>query len=129
MKGCGISFEGGRFTRVEFTLLEKAVPYWERTDLAIDREDVLVKTDCIRVKVHNIGATDSQETTLVLKSPDGKVLRSSQIPPIPAPIDLYPKIMEIPLWTRGLSLDGCVIELDPEHRLNEITRTNNRIVL
>ncbi len=129
MKGTRISFEGGCSTNVEFTLIKKAVPYWERTDLAIDREDVQVKADCIRVKVHNIGAADSQETTLVLKSPDGEVLRSSQIPPIPAPSDLYPKTMEIPLWTRGLLLEGCVIELDPEHRLNEITRTNNRIVL
>lgn len=129
MQGTQITFAGGCCTEVEFTLQNPGIPYWERTDLAIDREDVLIREDCIRVRVHNIGAVDSQETTLVLRSPEGSVLRTSQIPPIPAPTDLYPKIVEIPLWTRGISLEGCSVELDPEHRLQEITRTNNRIVL
>ena len=45
------------------------------------------------------------------------------------PNDLYPKVMEIPLWTRGIELAGCSVELDPENRMKEITKTNNRIVL
>ena len=38
-------------------------------------------------------------------------------------------MMEIPLWTRGIELAGCSVELDPENRMKEITKTNNRIVL
>ena len=63
-----------------------------------------------------------------LRSPSGEILRRSQVPPIPAPNDLYPKVMEIPLWTRGIDLAGCSVELDPENRMKEITKTNNRIV-
>ena len=94
----------------------------------MDREDVIIRDDCIRVRVHNIGATESAETELVLRSPSGEILRRSQVPPIPAPNDLYPKVMEIPLWTRGIDLAGCSVELDPENRMKEITKTNNRIV-
>ncbi len=129
MQSFDLTFRPAAYTCVELTLLEEDEGYWERTDLAIDREDVLIKQDCIRVTVHNIGAAESEETTLVLKNSEGEVLRHSQIPPIPAPADLYPKTLEIPLWTRGISLEGCYLELDPECRLKEITRTNNIIKL
>lgn len=125
MKGMEISFYPGCYTILTLELKEKSLDYEKRPDLAIDQEDVLVRDDCIRVKVHNIGGADSTETTLVLKDREGRILRHSNIPPIPAPSDLYPKMIEIPLWTRGLDLEGCYIELDPEHRLKEITRTNN----
>lgn len=124
-----IVFEPGCYTTVELTLSEPGIPYWEQPDLAIEKEDVIVKDSCIRVMVHNIGGRDSVLTTLALKDPNGNVLRSSQIPPIPAPSDLYPKAMEIPLWTRGINLEGCFIELDPEQRMNEITRNNNIVWL
>lgn len=129
LHGTKFRFAGGQYTKVELKLREQGIPYWERPDLAIDREDVLVKEDCIRVRVHNIGAVASCETTLILKSPNGEILRSSNIPPIPAPSDLYPKVIEIPLWTRGLDLEGCEIILDPELKMKEITRMNNQIVL
>lgn len=124
-----IVFEPGCYTTVELTLSEPGIPYWEQPDLAIEKEDIIVKDSCIRVMVHNIGGRDSVLTTLALKDPKGNVLRSSQIPPIPAPSDLYPKTMEIPLWTRGINLEGCFIELDPEQRMNEITRNNNIVWL
>jgi len=129
LQGMEITFMPDCYTNVALELLEKDEDYWERPDLAIDQEDVLIKPDCIRVKVHNIGGAASTETTLTLKNAHGEVLRYSQIPPIPAPADLYPKTMEIPLWTRGIHLEGCYIELDPERRMKEITRTNNIIKL
>lgn len=122
-------FVPGVYTLLELDLKELGTAYWERPDLAIDREDVLVGDDCIRIRVHNIGAAASELTTVVLKAPDGLVLRSSQIPPLPAPVDLYPKVVEVSLWTRGLSLEGCSIEIDPDGKLEEITRENNRITL
>lgn len=128
-EGMGVCFEPSCYTSITLELSSPGTPYWERPDLAIDQEDVLVKEDCIRVKVHNLGAKESLLTTLTLKTADGTVLRSSQIPPIPAPDDLYPKTMEIPLWTRGLDLAGCYIELDPEQRMEEITRANNVVYL
>ena len=128
--GFKVIFAPGKYTTME---MELSVPaqsaYWNRTDLAITREDVLIREDCVRVRVHNIGAVESSMTTMVLRAPDGQVLRRSNIPPIEAPIDLYPKVMEIPLWTRGIALQGCTIELDPEHLLDEITKENNVVQL
>lgn len=129
MGGLPVVFKPGCHTVLELDLRERENGYWERPDLAMDREDVIIRDDCIRVRVHNIGAAESAETELVLKSPSGEILRRSQVPPIPAPNDLYPKVMEIPLWTRGIDLAGCSVELDPENRMKEITKTNNRIVL
>lgn len=124
-----IRFAPKEYTVLELDLLEQGKSYWERPDLAIDREDVIVGDSCIRIRVHNIGAAPSEITTVALKAPDGTVLRSSQIPPLPAPVDLYPKVVEVPLWTRGLTLDGCTIEIDPEGELEEITRENNCVTL
>ncbi len=124
-----VTFAPQTYTVLELDLEQAATPYWERPDLAIDRDDLIVSDSCIRVRVHNIGAAASELTTVVLTGPDGTVLRSSQIPPLPAPTDLYPKIVEVSLWTRGLDLEGCTVELDPECRLQEITRENNRIAL
>ena len=128
-EGMEVVFRPACYTSLTLELAGPGTPYWERPDLAIDREDVLVKADCIRVRVHNLGARESALTTMALKNADGTVLRSSQIPPIPAPDDLYPKVMEIPLWTRGLDLSGCYIELDSEQRMEEITRANNVVYL
>ena len=95
----------------------------------IENEDIIIRDDCVRVRVHNIGAVSSENMRLVLRSPDGTILRESDIPPIPAPTDLYPKVIEIPLWTRGLYLHGCSVEIDPDKKMTEITRKNNIVVL
>lgn len=127
--GQEVNFTPGEYTVLELDLLDQGKPYWERPDLAIDAEDVIISDSCIRIRVHNIGAVASEITTLVLKAPDGTVLRSSNIPPLPAPVDLYPKVVEVSLWTRGLQLDSCTIEIDPEGKLEEITRENNCVAL
>lgn len=124
-----VCFRPECYTILELELDYSSEPYWECPDLAIEREDVIVKEDCIRVKVHNIGARESDLTKIVLKDAGGTILRTSQIPPIPAPDDLYPKTVEIPFWTRGLDLSNCYIELDPQKKLREITRTNNVVEL
>ncbi len=127
--GTKITFPPIAETNLELSLQALGVPYWQRCDLGIEKEDVLIRPDCLRIRVHNLGAAQSEPTTLVLRDKQGHILRSSNVPPLPPPNDLYPKTVEIPLWTRGLSLDGAWIELDPEHRLNEITRLNNIVHL
>lgn len=127
--GFDVTFVPGIYTCIEMELIAPASHYWERPDLAIEPDDVIRCDDCLRVRVHNLGAKESPMSKLVLKSSDGRVIRSSNIPPIPAPDDLYPKVMEIPLWTRGIELGGCTLELDPECKLVEITRVNNIVKL
>lgn len=127
--GFDVTFEPGVYTCMELELTAPFTPYWDRTDLAIEPDDVIVRPDCLRIRVHNVGAKESPMTQLVLKNAQGEMIRHSNIPPIPAPVDLYPKIVEIPLWTRGLDLRGCTVEIDPKGELLEITRSNNVVAL
>ncbi|MGI6226308.1 MAG: hypothetical protein ACOYJ1_08655 [Peptococcales bacterium] len=126
-----ILFQASAYTYVKIKKVKevKESDYWCLPDLAIENEDIIIRDDCVRVRVHNIGAVSSENTRLVLRSPDGTILRESDIPPIPAPTDLYPKVIEIPLWTRGLDLHGCSVEIDPDKKMTEITRKNNIVVL
>ena len=127
--GFDVTFEPGVYNCMELELTAPFTPYWDRTDLAIEPDDVIVRPDCLRIRVHNVGAKESPMTQLVLKNAQGEMIRHSNIPPIPAPVDLYPKIIEIPLWTRGLDLRGCTVEIDPKGELLEITRSNNVVAL
>ena len=98
-------------------------------DLAIMPRDIIIRDDCIRIMVHNIGSVTSDRAMIVLKDSEGNILRHNFIPPIEAPVDLYAKAMEIPLWTRGLDLSDCTIEIDPEGTLDELSRRNNVVKL
>lgn len=52
------------------------------------------------------------------------------LPALPAPTDLWPKYRDVIFYLHGISdLEGCYIEIDPEHRLQEITRVNNVVSL
>lgn len=124
---CRIIFEPG-YNKVSL-IIEKEEKPERKADLAISPRDVIVRDDCLRIVVHNIGGSTSDYVKIVLKDKDGKILRYSNIPPIEAPDDLYPKKLEIPLWTRGLDLHGCSLEIDPDEIGCEITRRNNIVEL
>ena len=80
--------------------------------------------------IHNIGAVASAPTTLAVRGPDGKVLGVEQVPSIAAPLDLYPKTFALrTTLPAGRAPEGCTIEIDPDHALDEITRTNNQVTL
>ena len=117
-------------TVLELTLVKAGKPYWDRPDLGIDREDIEVHGREIKVTIHNIGAVASAPTTLAVRGPDGKVLGVEQVPSIAAPLDLYPKTFALrTTLPAGRAPEGCTIEIDPDHALDEITRTNNQVTL
>ena len=67
---------------------------------------------------------------MVLKAPDGTILKRETLPPLEAPTDLWPKWREVSFNLHNVpSLEGCTVEIDPENRLNEITRDINAVVL
>ena len=125
-----VTFALGVTTVIEFTLEEAAVPYHQRCDLGISREDIKLWPHGLNVKVHSLGAIASEEIDVVLKDPDGNVLRREILPALEAPVDLWPRWREVSfLLHRIESLEGCTVEIDPDHKLNEITRDNNVVVL
>ncbi|MBQ6035866.1 MAG: hypothetical protein IJL43_01005 [Lachnospiraceae bacterium] len=126
-----VSFAPKALTVVEFELVKQSedAPR-DRYDLGISEQDVREYAHGLKVTVHSLGALDTPETTIVLKSPEGKVLDSAVIPPMEAPNDLRPRTWEVSLHLWNVTnRKGCTIEIDPENRLHETTRKNNIVRL
>jgi hypothetical protein len=115
---------------LELTLRTPGTPYWNRPDLGFTREDVRLSGKEIQVRIHSLGSIAAPETDLVFRNRNGEVLARTKVPALPAPTDLFPKTADVVLKVSGGSdLTGCSLELDPEHRLSEITRLNNLVHL
>jgi hypothetical protein len=108
-------------------LIDKGIPYWTRPDLGIGPDDIVVKGRTINVTVHSLGAVDSAATDLVWLDDSGKSLASAKIPKLKAPTDLLPKTVTVTLTAPAdRNLNGSTVVLDPDNKIKEITRINNR---
>ena len=125
-----LSFKPGVVNVVCMRLKEEGIPYKDRCDLGIGKEDVHLWPHGLNVTVHSLGSVPSQEIDVVLKDPSGKILKREILPPLEAPTDLWPKWREVSFNLHNVpSLEGCTVEIDPDNKLNEITRDNNVVVL
>jgi hypothetical protein len=117
-------------TVLNLKLTTKGIPYWARPDLGISKDDVVISERKISVTVHSLGAIDTQPSTLAFVDESGKVLATAPMPRLEAPVDLLPRrttvTLAIPTGTR---IAGCSIVLDPDAKMKEITRVNNRVRL
>ena len=128
-KSVQITFAPRTTTILALQLRSKSTPSSLRPDLGIGREDIVLEGNTVRVRVHSLGSVETSPTKVILVR-DKKVIAAAPVPAIPAPIDLAPKCVDviIPL-PRGAMAEGCSVEIDPEHSLNEITLNNNRVDL
>jgi len=84
----------------------------------------------VRVRVHSLGSVPSLETTVVFRDRGGKIIATGRIGTMPAPVDLYPKTTDIVLTLpESVEATGGTVEIDPDHRIEEITRLNNVVKL
>jgi hypothetical protein len=125
-----ITFPPHATTVLDLKLVSKGVPYWSRPDLGINREDVTVDGQQMKVTVHRIGAVDASPSKIVLRDRAGKVLATADAPALKAPVDLLPKTATITLmlpanadWQEGS------ITIESTGDLPEITQKNNRVDL
>lgn len=129
-RSVGITFAPRTTTILTFTLKTPGTPYWQRPDLGIAPEDVRLVGNNVIVRVHNLGSVPSPETTLVFRDSSGRVVATAPVPTLAPPVDLFPKTEEIDLdLPAGVSAAGGSVQIDPEHRLEEITRINNTVQL
>ena len=117
-------------TVLTLKLKTPGTPYWQRPDLGVGRDDVQVHGREVRVRVHSLGSVPSPATTVVFRNREGSIVATEEVPSIPAPVDLLPKTVEIGLTLpEGGDATGGTVEIDPSHRLEEITRLNNAVKL
>jgi hypothetical protein len=116
-------------TVLTLKLRTPATPYWSRPDLGISREDVSVQGREVHVRVHSLGSVPSPETVVAFRQA-GRIMATAVVPALDAPLDLQPKATEVALTLPvGTDPEGGVVEIDPEHTLQEITVLNNRVEL
>jgi hypothetical protein len=99
-------------------------------DLAIGEGDIAYDkaTDRLKVIVHNIGAAAAKDVKVRFEGPDGQLLGEGVIERLEAPLDLKPKaaVVYLPQPTL-LPVEHITARIDPDGRLDEITRENNVI--
>jgi Concanavalin A-like lectin/glucanases superfamily len=121
-----LTFAPRVITVLTFKLKTPATPYWQRPDLGIDPEDVVVQGREVHVTVHSLGSVPSAATEVVLRDNGGKVLTTGKLSALAAPTDLLPKTGQvILLLPAGAQYAGSAVEIDPGHKLEEITTLNN----
>src|SRR5262249_34655798 len=113
-------------TVLELKLVSKAAPYWSRPDLGIGREDVTVRGNRVTVKVHSLGSVDAPAAAVAVLDAAGKRLASAEVASLKAPLDLLPKTATVEIALPPGARAAAVV-IDPDSRLREITRMNNRV--
>lgn len=113
-------------TILHFKLENRGKHYWQRPDLGIGKEDVVVRGNRITVTVHSLGAVETPQSMLVLKDASGKVITSEQIRALKAPLDIFPKTCEVILQIpEGTSVIGSRVYIETPEKIKEITKMNN----
>jgi hypothetical protein len=121
-----LSFAPRTTTIVTMKLKTPGTPYWSRPDLGIDRGDVALRDGSLHVTVHSLGSVAAKATTLAVKKTDGSIVASAAIPALEAPLDLHPRTVEVTVaLPDGTISGGGIVEIDPDHALEEITAINN----
>ncbi len=117
-------------TVLTFKLKTPGSPVRARPDLGIGDGDVVVRGREVRVTMHSLGSVPTPATTLSVRDPNGFALATAQVPAMAAPVDLIPKTVEVLLTLpTDAARAGLTVEIDPDGRLEEITRLNNALKL
>ncbi|HVZ63607.1 MAG TPA: LamG-like jellyroll fold domain-containing protein [Lacunisphaera sp.] len=129
-KSVDITFAPRATTVLTFRLKTSGTPYWSRPDLGLDAQDVQIASNELHVTIHGLGSVPSPESEVVLRDATGAVRARATLGPLAAPVDLQPRTTTVTLkLPAGLDPRGDTIEIDPDHRLEEITRLNNVVRL
>jgi len=98
--------------------------------LGLGRDDIRRYDHGLNVRIHSLGSRPTPECTVALMDEEGNILKSALLPPLPAPIDNWPRYRDVVFNLHNVpELIGLRVVIDPECRLQEITRDNNSILL
>jgi hypothetical protein len=122
-----LNFAARKYNLVSLELIEPSEKgLWDLPDPGIGTDDVNISGNRVTVRVHNIGAVASGETTLELRDAKGNIAASVRVPALEAPLDLKPRWKDIIISvTDGTDLSSGSVEIDPERKMDQITRRND----
>jgi hypothetical protein len=107
----------------------KGDPIFARADLALSRRELKVGNGKITGVAHNIGSKDVQDVVVVLIDKQGKTVQSKRLGRVAAPLDLQPRIAQFEFDSVLAQLQGFYVVLDPDDKVPEIFKGNNRLPL
>ena len=105
---------------------------YKKPDAAIGPEDVTMEptSGMLNVKVHNVGVRPVDNIVVQVRDIDtGTVISEQIVKHLDAPLDLKPRIegIEFPNLD-AQARRGVEVILDPQNKLEDLTRLNNRVV-
>jgi len=125
-----LAFAPGTSTVLNLKLISKETPYWARPDLGISKDDISWEDKKLSVRIHSLGSVSTSPTTLALLDQSGRVVASVLVPRLEAPVDLWPRTTMVSIAIpSGTNVNGYSIVIDPDVKMKEITRLNNRVTL
>lgn len=121
-----LSLAPRRLMLYEFTQIKKSAPLYTRPDAAISPDDIRRRGSTLRVTVHNIGAAPLKNLEVALFDAKNKLLASTPLKQLDAPLDLMPKTATL---TLPLKVGAVRVVLNPKNAIDEITDLNNSLSL
>ena len=126
-----LTLRGGKSTLIKVEQREKGTPVWRLPDLALGPRDFRYQADGDRgeVTLHNLGSVPSGPFRLQVRNDRGAVIFERRIPSLPAPLDLRPKTIVVPLGGLRAAGGGPRLHLRilPGPEVEEITTRNNSL--
>ena len=125
-----VTFAPRQTTVLDFELAQPTLAVEKRADLGIGVDDVRLNGRQLSVTVHSLGALATPAGRLEVRDLSGRVLTQVPIPPLPAPLDLRPKIAELRVTLpAGFAMHGSRVVVGLPGDAPEVTRLNNEVVL
>lgn len=126
-----LTLRGGKSTIIKAEQKEKGTPVWQFPDLALGPQDFRYEADSEQgeVTLHNLGSAPSQPFRLQIRNDRGSVIFERRISSLPAPLDLRPKTMVVPVSGLRAAGDGARLHLRilAGADVEEITTRNNSL--
>lgn len=105
---------------------------YQKPDAAMGPEDISMEptSGMLNVKVHNVGVRPVDNIVVQIREMEtGVVIGEQTIPHLDAPLDLKPRIEALEFPNLDAKARGGVeVILDPQNKLEDLTRLNNRVV-
>ena len=126
-----LTLRAGKSTIVKVKQEQKGTPIWQLPDLAMGPQDFQYEADNDRGKVtlHNLGSAPSHPFRLQIRNARGDMIFERRISSLPAPLDLRPRTIVVPLSGLRAAGGGARLHLQmlagPE--VEEITTRNNSL--